>query len=49
MEAVVVAIGVLAGLVGVGLSAWRWGVDSREPFDSPEWEHRRHWRGFGGQ
>ena len=25
-----------------------WGADSRDGPNSPEWEHRRHWRGFGG-
>lgn len=25
-----------------------WGVDSSDGLNSPEWERRRHWRGFGG-
>lgn len=25
-----------------------WGADSRDGPNRPEWEHRRHWRGFGG-
>ena len=28
------------------LAAWRWGWDSRDGFDSVEWEQRRNWLGF---
>lgn len=35
-------------LVVLDLAAWRWGVDSNDGFDSPEWDRRRHWRAFGG-
>lgn len=28
--------------------AYRWGADSGDGPDSPEWERRRHWRGWGG-
>lgn len=24
------------------------GADSRDCMDSPEWERRQHWKGFGG-
>ncbi len=27
-------------------AAWRWGVDSRDGIDSPEWHRRQLWRGF---
>jgi hypothetical protein len=33
-----------AVLVALNLAALRWGTDSREPFNSPEWERRRRWR-----
>lgn len=33
------AIFVLA-LILLDLAAWRWGVDSRESLNSPEWERR---------
>lgn len=28
--------------------AYLWGADSSDGPDSPEWDRRRHWRGFGG-
>jgi len=28
------------------LAAWRWGYDSRDGFNSVEWEQRRNWLGF---
>ena len=37
----------LVALVLLDLAVVRWGVDSRERFDSPEWERRKSWRGFG--
>ena len=40
MEAIIILI-VLAAFT---LAATRWGFDSRERFDSPEWERRRIWR-----
>ena len=47
LEAFVGAISLVAGVIRLGLAAWRWGADSRDGFDSPEWERRRRWRGFG--
>jgi hypothetical protein len=38
-------IAVLA-LTLLALAADRWGVDSADGVDSPEWERRRNWRGF---
>ncbi len=38
----------LLGLVILDVSSLLWGADSREKLDSPEWEKRRFWRGFGG-
>ena len=32
-------------LVVFEISALRWGADSTDGVDSPEWERRRHWRG----
>ena len=40
MEAIIF----LVGLVAFSLATLRWGFDSRERFDSPEWERRRNWR-----
>lgn len=42
MEAIVVLI----GLVTLAVTAWRWGVDSTDGLEHPEWERRRTWRGF---
>lgn len=34
-------------LVILDVAAVRWGHDSREPLDSPEYDRLRAWRGFG--
>ena len=47
MDAVLMLAAVIAGLVGLNLAVWRWGVDSRDGFASEEWQRRRSWRGFG--
>jgi hypothetical protein len=39
-------IGLLIGLVVFDLVVLRWGVDSRDSADSPEWERRQRWYGF---
>jgi hypothetical protein len=31
---------VLLVMIAFGIAAMRWGFDSREPIDSPEWEKR---------
>lgn len=33
---------VLLAVIFLDLAALRWGVDSREKIDSPEWERRKH-------
>jgi hypothetical protein len=33
-------------LIVVDLTAIRWGVNSCDTIDSPEWERRQHWYGF---
>lgn len=33
----------LALLLILSIAALRYGVDSTETFNSPEWEHRHHW------
>ena len=43
MVALVVA---LVTLIGFEVAALRWGADSRETSEDPEWERRRAWRGF---
>ena len=45
MNAVVVFAAIVAILVALDVAALRWGVDSREGPNSPEWERRRHWPG----
>jgi hypothetical protein len=36
----------LVALIVLNLAAWKWGVDSSDGIDSPEWERRRAWTGF---
>jgi len=36
----------LIGLIVFDIVALRWGADSRDGVDSPEWERRRRWYGF---
>jgi hypothetical protein len=36
----------LVGLLVFNAAAWRWGFDSRDSWDSPEWERRRNWPAF---
>jgi hypothetical protein len=40
MEAIIF----LVALVALSLATTRWGSDSRETFNSAEWEKRRRWR-----
>ncbi len=37
---------ILLLFVGFVLAALRWGTDSRDGPDSPEWERRQRWYGF---
>jgi hypothetical protein len=37
---------VFSGLVLLALTSLRWGVDSTDGVDSPEWQRRRQWSGF---
>lgn len=37
---------VLVVVIVLDVIAWKWGVDSRERLDSPEWERRSHWSAF---
>jgi hypothetical protein len=36
----------LMALVVLDLAAMRWGFNSIDPLDSPEWERRRNWIAF---
>ncbi len=36
----------LIGLIVFDIIALRWGADSSDGADSPEWERRRRWYGF---
>ncbi len=38
-----IAIVLLAGILLLDVVALRWGFDSRDKLDSPEWERRRWW------
>jgi hypothetical protein len=38
----------LLALSALAVAALRWGVDSTEEVNSPEWERRRRWRGVSG-
>ena len=38
-----IAIVLLAGILLLDVLALRWGVDSRDKLDSPEWERLRWW------
>jgi hypothetical protein len=40
MEIVLV---ILLMFIVLDLAAWRWGVDSTENFNSPEWNRRKNW------
>ncbi len=36
----------LVALIGLDLASLRWGANSNDGFDSPEWERRQRWYGF---
>ncbi len=38
-----IAIVLLTGILLLDVLALRWGFDSRDKLDSPEWERRRWW------
>ena len=40
MEIVLV---LLLAFIVIDLAAWRWGVNSTENFNSPEWNKRKNW------
>ncbi len=48
MELLFETLFVLLGLAVLDLAALKWGKDSVEDFNDPEWARRRAWRGFGG-
>ena len=37
---------IMIGLVALALAAMRWGVNSTDGINSPEWECRQRWYGF---
>ena len=39
-------VSLLIGLIVFDVVAMRWGFDSRDSVDSPEWERRQRWYGF---
>jgi len=39
-------IGLLIGFIVFDVVALRWGFDSRDSINSPEWERRQRWFGF---
>jgi hypothetical protein len=36
----------LVALIGLDLASLRWGSNSNDDFDSPEWERQQRWYGF---
>jgi hypothetical protein len=36
----------LVALIALALAALRWGVNSTDDINSPEWERRQRWFGF---
>jgi hypothetical protein len=42
MEIVII---LMLALFVLGAASRRWGFDSSEKIDSPEWERRRQWKG----
>ena len=42
MEAIIM----LLALAVLAMAAWRWGIDSTDGVDSPEWARRRSWPGW---
>jgi hypothetical protein len=40
---------ILGLLILLDIAAYFWGADSRDSWNSPEWERRHDWKGFGGQ
>ena len=43
METIVI---LLIGLLILNGAAWYWGCDSRDGWNSVEWQRRRSWRAF---
>ena len=41
-----VLISLIIMLILIDIAAVRWGVNSIDGPDSPEWERRRNWNGF---
>jgi hypothetical protein len=37
---------ILIALIALALAALRWGVNSTDGINSPEWERRQRWYGF---
>ena len=37
---------ILIALIALALAALRWGVNSTDGINSPEWERRQRWSGF---
>ena len=42
-EAIVLVGLLVLALAAFDLAVWRWGADSRDGFESREWERRRDW------
>ena len=45
-EDMMIVLILLIGLIVFDVMALRWGFDSRDGIDSPEWERRQSWYGF---
>ncbi|HLW01484.1 MAG TPA: hypothetical protein VKT82_22700 [Ktedonobacterales bacterium] len=43
-----ILVTIFALVILFSIVAYVAGADSREDWNSPEWERRQHWKGFGG-
>ena len=46
MDALFFLVVLLVALIALDLAALRWGFDSSDGVNSPEWERRQDWPGF---
>jgi hypothetical protein len=46
VNALIVILSSIGGLVVLDVVALLWGADSRDSLESAEWERRRNWEGF---
>ncbi len=42
----IILLTLLIVLIAFEFAAWKWGFNSRDDINSPEWERLRNWIGF---